>query len=126
MIRLSWVKYIWASIGLCSVWVGVSDGRLDLLVLGLILTPILWLSGYGFERFLLSRKRVDPAQGLHNLTSGGEPITPMKRRVSGIAVIAFGAFVAPFGNSVAGVFIVMVGILILKAPVLKRMAERKP
>ena len=61
MIRLSWVKYIWASIGLCSVWVGVSDGRLDLLVLGLILTPILWLSGYGFERFQRSRKRANLA-----------------------------------------------------------------
>ena len=116
---------ILAAVGLIGICVGISDGKSSVgrLVLGgLLVSGILFLFGYGVERLILSQKR--PFAEV--ITSEAKPITPMKRKVSGIVVIAFGALVALFNQLGAGIFIVVAGIVILKPNVLDRAAERKP
>ena len=124
-IKLSWYKYILAAVGLIGICVGISDGKLSVghLVLGgLVASGILFLFGYGVERLVLAQKR--PFAEV--ITSEAKPITPMKRKVSGIVVVAFGALIALFNQLGAGIFIAVVGIVILKPNVLDRVAERKP
>jgi len=81
----------------------LSVGRLVLG--GLVASGILFLFGYGVERLILFQKR--PFAEV--ITSEAKPITAMKRKVSGIALIAFGALVALFNQLGAGIFIVVVG-----------------
>jgi hypothetical protein len=124
IIKVSWLKYILASLGLIFIVTGIADRDLSNVKLGLVAIAIGWTFGYVVERGILSFHK--KTGGFANVvTEGAKPITPMKRKVSGIAVIAFGAFVALFGKLGAGIFIAVVGIVLLKPNVLDGVAERK-
>jgi hypothetical protein len=116
-IKVSWIKYIFASSGLILVWVGIADSKWSSVVGGLFLALLMGLFGYALERLILWQR----AKGV-SISDGGKPITATKRMISGIIVIAFGALIGVFGKLGAGIFVVLVGVLILK-PILPKFSN---
>jgi hypothetical protein len=124
IIKVSWLKYILASVGLIFIVTAIADRHLSNVMLGLAVTAMGWIVGYVIERGILSFHK--KTGGFVNvITEGTKPVTPLKRKVSGFAIIAFGVLIAIFGQWGAGIFCAVVGIVVLKPSVLGHVDERK-
>jgi phosphotransferase system glucose/maltose/N-acetylglucosamine-specific IIC component len=125
IIRISWLKYIFASLGLIFTVIGIADHGLSIVLPGLVATALLWTFGYVIERSMLYF--IKKTGGFANaITEGARPVTPLKRKVWGFAIIAFGVLIALPGQHQwgAGIFCAALGILVLK-PSLLHVDERK-
>jgi hypothetical protein len=126
IIKVSWLKYILASLGLILIVTGIADRDLSNVELGLVAAAVGWTFGYVVERGILSfHKKTGGFATV--ITEGAKPVTSLKRKISGFAMIAFGVLIALPGQHQwgAGIFCAALGILVLKPSLLDREDERK-
>jgi hypothetical protein len=95
IIKVSWLKYILASLGPIFIVTGIADRNLSNVMVGCDRNVV------DFRVRCRARHLVIPQEngGFANvIAEGAKPVTPLKRKVWGFAIIAFGVLIAPSGS----------------------------